>query len=164
MLKLVLRDDDGANFESGLLSFRSRSVAVVKRDDARLVVEATLRATLLTDAPEDATTGPLPRPWFLFSTLARSECAVATLSRSDVSSTLLSVGRSPVRVSGARKVAAPFAVGVRRSSTGMLISSLISLIAQLSNESKPPSFRIPAQRRRIHRRRSMRVCSTCTRI
>lgn len=52
---LTLLRVEGASFESGLLSFLSRSVAVVRRDDARLAVDATLLATLLTEALEDAT-------------------------------------------------------------------------------------------------------------
>ena len=54
MLGVALREDDGANFESGLLSFRSRSEAVVSLEETRLVVDpATLRATLRIDAPEE---------------------------------------------------------------------------------------------------------------
>ena len=59
-LGLPLLEDEGANFESGLLSFRSRSDAVVRRDDTRLVVDpATLRATLRIEAPEELS---LPDP------------------------------------------------------------------------------------------------------
>ena len=50
---LILRPPNGTNFESGLDSVRSLSVAVVSRDEARLFVDATLRATLRTEAEED---------------------------------------------------------------------------------------------------------------
>ena len=124
---------DGASLESGLLSFLSLSVAVVRRELARLVVDATLLATLLTEAPEDAGTGPFPaRAVFLFSTFARSDCCVCvvcvvlvliTLPLSVVSSTRLKVGLSPVLVNGPRSTGTePVADEVRRSSTGMPIS------------------------------------------
>lgn len=124
-LGVLLLEDDGANFESGLLSLRSRSDAVVSLEETRLVVDpATLRATLRIEAAEDIS---LPDPGgprcaiVLLRTLARREGVMLMLSRSVRSSTRLRVGRRPVRVSGPRSVA-----GVvndeSRSSTGTEIS------------------------------------------
>ena len=95
-------------------------VAVVSLDDTRLFVDATLRATLRTEAEEDWTCEGVPvLIWFLFNTEVRSECVVLMLSRSVTSSTLLRVGRSPVRVMGPLGLAPE---GVVRSSAGTLIS------------------------------------------
>ena len=95
-------------------------MAVVSRDEARLLVDATLRATLRTEAEEDWICEGVPvRVWFLFNTEVRSECVVLILSRSVTSSTLLRVGRSPVRVMGPLGLAPE---GVVRSSAGTLIS------------------------------------------
>lgn len=110
-LGVPLLEDEGANFESGRLSFRSRSDAVVSLEDTRLVVEpATLRATLRIEAPEELSLPEDPggprTPIVLLNTLARREGVILIVSRSVRSSTLLSVGRSPVRVSGPRSVAA----------------------------------------------------------
>ena len=82
-------------------SFLSLSVAVVSRDEARLLVDATLRATLRIEAEEDWICEGVPvRVWFLFNTEVRSELFVLMLSRSGTFCTLLRVGRSPVRVIG----------------------------------------------------------------
>ena len=71
---LILRPPNGTNLESGLDSLRSLSVAVVSRDEARLLVNATLRATLRTEAEEDWTCEGVPvRVWFLFNTEVPSE-------------------------------------------------------------------------------------------
>ena len=95
-------------------------MVVVSRDEARLFVDAILRATLRTEAEEDWTCEGVPvRVWFLLSTEVRSECVVLMLSLSVTSSTLLRVGRSPVRVIGPLGLAPE---GVVRSSAGTLIS------------------------------------------
>ena len=47
------RPPNGTNLESDRDSLRSPSVAVVSLDDTRLFVDATLRATLRTEAEED---------------------------------------------------------------------------------------------------------------
>ena len=61
-------------YESGLDSLRSLYVVVVSRDEARLLVDATLRVTLRTEAEEDWTCEGVPvRVWFLFNTEVRSE-------------------------------------------------------------------------------------------
>ena len=85
-LGVPLLEDEGANFESGRLSFRSRSDAVVSLEDTRLVVEpATLRATLRIEAPDELS---LPDPGgpraaiVLLKTLARREDVMLILSRS----------------------------------------------------------------------------------
>ena len=70
----ILRPPNGTNLESVRDSLRSLSVAVVSRDEARLLVDATLRATLRTDAEEDWICEGVPvRVWFLFNTEVRSE-------------------------------------------------------------------------------------------
>ena len=71
---LILRPPNGTNLESGRDSLRSLSVAVVGRDEARLLVDATLRATLRTEAEEDWICEGVPvRVWFLFNTEVHSE-------------------------------------------------------------------------------------------
>ena len=71
---LILRPPNGTNLESGRDSLRSLSVAVVSRDEARLFVDAALRATLRTEADEDWTCEGVPvLVWFLFNTEVRSE-------------------------------------------------------------------------------------------
>ena len=72
---LILRLPNGTNLESGREdSLRSLSVAVVRRDEARLLVDATLRATLRTEAEEDWICEGVPvRVWFLFNTEVHSE-------------------------------------------------------------------------------------------
>ena len=57
---LILRPPKGTDLESGRDSLRSLSVAVVSRDEARLFVDATLRATLRTEAEEDWTCEGVP--------------------------------------------------------------------------------------------------------
>ena len=71
---LILRPPNGTDLESGRDSLRSLSVAVVSRDEARLLVDATLRATLRTEAEEDWICEGVPvRVWFLFNTGVRNE-------------------------------------------------------------------------------------------
>ena len=71
---LILRPPNGTNFESGRDSLRSLSVAVVSRDEAQLLVDATLRATLRTEAEEDWICEGVPvRVWFLINTEVRNE-------------------------------------------------------------------------------------------
>lgn len=124
-LGVALREDDGANFESGRLSLRSRSDAVVSLEETRLVVEpAILRAALRIETAEEVSRAVPGGPRVLIAllkTLARREGVMLMLSRSVRSSTLLSVGRSPVRVSGPRNVA-EVVEGESRSSTGTEIS------------------------------------------
>ena len=49
-------------------------MAVVSQDEARLFVDATLRATLRTEAEEDWICEDVPvRVWFLFNTEVHSE-------------------------------------------------------------------------------------------
>ena len=55
-------------------SLHSLSVAVVSRDEARLLVDATLRATLRTEAEDDWICEGVPvRVWFLYNTEVPSE-------------------------------------------------------------------------------------------
>ena len=68
------RPPNGTNLESDRDSLRSPPVAVVSLDDTRLFVDATLRATLRTEAEDDWTCEGVPvLVWFLFNTEVRSE-------------------------------------------------------------------------------------------
>ena len=74
LLDLYYRPPNGTNLESGRDSLRSLAVAEVNRDEARLLVDATLRATLRTEAEEDWICEGVPvRVWFLFNTEVHSE-------------------------------------------------------------------------------------------
>jgi hypothetical protein len=78
---------------------------------------------------------------------------------------MLSPSKSP-RVVGRADLGEPLTSrsGLSRSSTGMSISSLISLTAQLSSESNPPFSRTANQRFRSHRKMCSRSWSTWTRM
>lgn len=143
----------GVSFESGRWPDASRRVVVV----AVLVldtVECVLRATERIDTPDPFTVSPPAFVVWRLRTLARRECML-TFSSS-------SLGARDPRAAPLRGVPA-CETGLRRSSTETSISPLISLTAQPSKLSNPPSCFTFIHLLRSQRRTSIRVCSTSTR-
>lgn len=93
--------------------------------------------------------------------MLRLECKLRfnTLTR------MLAVSPSPPsRAAFLTRSTEPLGTGIRRSSTGTSIASLISFAAQASSSLKPPSCRMLIHRLPIRASRSDCVCSTCIRI
>lgn len=137
----------GVSFESG-----RGSVTFRRGDEAEVELEATENLdaavrTLRTEGVMDA-----------FDRAGRLR--ERTLTRMDCMSLSLSASFGGFREARGVFFAPPLSAGFRRSSTGISILSLISLIAHPSISSNPPSFLTPNQRLRNQDKTSSLVCST----